>query len=90
VDADNVLHRQQLEDDRSSAGIVVAAGRYGSTSNIIVERGCFAFGKLFWRSTKLHINDGAASSSAEEVTCHIFLVVIAVVPKAGDGGWCQD
>ena len=29
----------------------------------------FAYGKLFWRSAKLHISDGAASSSGEEVIC---------------------
>jgi hypothetical protein len=29
----------------------------------------FAYGKLLWRSAKLHISDGAASSSGEEVIC---------------------
>ena len=29
----------------------------------------FAYGKLFWRSAKLHICDGTVSSSGEEVIC---------------------
>ena len=33
----------------------------------------FAFGKLLWRSVKLLISDGAASSSGEEVICFLFL-----------------
>lgn len=33
----------------------------------------FGFGKLLWRSAKLHISDGAASSSGEEVIHHFFL-----------------
>ena len=33
----------------------------------------FTFGEPPWRSVKLHISDGAASSSGEEVICHSFL-----------------
>ena len=33
----------------------------------------FTCGEPPWRSTKLHISDGAASSSCEEVICHSFL-----------------
>ena len=33
----------------------------------------FTFGEPPWRSTKLHISDGAASSSGEEVICLFFL-----------------
>ena len=33
----------------------------------------FTFGEPTWRSAKLHINDGAASSSGEEVIRHSFL-----------------
>ena len=33
----------------------------------------FAFGKLLWRSVKLLISDGAASSSGEEVICLLSL-----------------
>ena len=33
----------------------------------------FTFGEPSWRSAKLHISDGAASSSGEEVIHHSFL-----------------
>ena len=46
----------------------------------------FTFGEPPWRSAKLHISDGAASSSGEEVIRHSFLSVAAMmVPEAGDG-----
>ena len=50
----------------------------------------FTFGEPPWRSAKLLISDGAASSSGEEVIRHFFpLVAAVVVPVADDGRWCQ-
>ena len=50
----------------------------------------FTFAEPPWMSAKLHISDGAASSSHEEVVRHFFpLVAVVVVPEAGDGRWCQ-
>ena len=46
----------------------------------------FAFGEPPWRSAKLHISDGATSSSGEEVIRHFFPLMAAVVmSEAGDG-----
>ena len=45
----------------------------------------FTFCEPPWRSAKLHISDGAASSSDEEVIRHYFLRAVVVVPEAGDG-----
>ena len=42
----------------------------------------FAFGEPPWRSAKLHISDGAASSSGEKVIRHFFHLVVGV-------WWCQ-
>jgi hypothetical protein len=41
----------------------------------------FAFGKLLWRSVKLQISDGAASTSGEELICPLFLRWLLL--------WCQ-
>ena len=50
----------------------------------------FIFGEPPWRSAKLHISDGAAPSSGEEVIHHFFsLVAPVMVPEASDGRWCQ-
>ena len=50
----------------------------------------FTFGEPPWRSAKLHISDGAASRSGEEVIRHFFSSVTAVmVPEVGDERWCQ-
>ena len=47
------------------SGVLPRSGSFNSTG--------FAFGEAPWRSAKLHISDGAASSSGEEVIRHIFL-----------------
>ena len=46
----------------------------------------FAFGEPPWRSAKLHISDGAASSSGVKVIRHFFpLMAAMVVSETGDG-----
>ena len=46
----------------------------------------FAFGEPLWRSVKLHISDGAASSLGVKVICYFLsLMVASVVPEACDG-----
>ena len=50
----------------------------------------FVFGEPPWRSAKLHISDGAASSSGEEVNRLLFSLVAAIVmPEVDDGHWCE-
>jgi hypothetical protein len=47
----------------------------------------FASGKLLWRSEKLLISDGAASSSACGDLCFVPLAVASMVSKEDDRRW---
>ena len=62
---------------RRRAGVPVL--KFDGVSGVVLPRSDsfndngLSYGKLFWRSEKLMISDGAASSSGEEVICLFFI-----------------
>ena len=56
----------------------------GCCPGLICSGNCFTFGEPPSRSAKLIISDGAALSSGDKVIHHFPLMVVVVVPDAGD------
>ena len=68
IDSSGVLFRRRSRMGLSVLEFDGVSGDMLPRSDSFNDNG-FASGKLFWRSVKLLISDGAASSSGEEVIC---------------------